>query len=267
MKTLLIKNWYYYLAGLIVLFGLKWYYSMAGIEDLEWIIGPTAWWTEILSGNTFKKVPGLGYVNNANEFIIVSSCSGINFLIVLFSTLLYSFIHRLKVNKEKSLWFAFCMLFSYIMTIGVNGLRIIISMYLYNADIYGALITPERVHRIEGVLIYFVSLFIIYSLIERKAGFIVSGFCEEKYSARSMKKLIITCVPPLFWYFVFTLGIPLLNRAYKKDGVHFLEHSIVIISISFISVLVYCLISKLKHIGVSDRINKSIKMSRNRSSF
>jgi len=116
-------------------------------------------------------------------------------------------------------------------------------------------------------LIYFVSLFIIYSLIERKAGFIVSGFCEEKYSARSMKKLIITCVPPLFWYFVFTLGIPLLNRAYKKDGVHFLEHSIVIISISFISVLVYCLISKLKHIGVSDRINKSIKMSRNRSSF
>lgn len=267
MRTLLIKNWYYYLFGLIVLFCLKWYYSMASVDDLDFIIGPTAWWTETLSGNTFKRVPGLGYINNTNEFIIVSSCSGINFLIVLFSTLLYSFIHRLRTNKVKLMWLVFSLVFSYIITIGVNGLRIILSMYLLNLDIYGAFITPERVHRLEGVVVYFVALFILFLLLDRKVvPLLYKGVCEHdtvnlrksKHLAKPMKRLIITCAPPVFWYFVVTIGIPIVNRGYKKEGVQFLEHSAVIISVSFVSVLVYCLISKLKRAGISDRINKSM---------
>ena len=240
---------------------------MASVDDLDFIIGPTAWWTETLSGNTFKRVPGLGYINNTNEFIIVSSCSGINFLIVLFSTLLYSFIHRLSTKKGKLLWLVFGLLFSYIITIGVNGLRIILSMYLFNLNIYGAFITPERVHRLEGVVVYFVSLFILFLLLDRKVvPWLCKGACEfdtvnsrqRKHLAKPMKRVIMTCVPPIFWYFMLTVGIPIVNSGYKKEGVQFLEHSAVIISVSLVSVLVYYLISKLKHVGISDRINKSM---------
>jgi hypothetical protein len=59
--------------------------------------------------------------------------------------------------------------FIYPYTILVNSLRIIPSIYLLQMDIYGGWITPERVHTMEGTLVYFVALLFLYSAADRVA--------------------------------------------------------------------------------------------------
>jgi exosortase K len=250
MKSLFIKNWYFYSIGLIIIYGLKLYYSTASVNDLDWILAPTAWWTQILSGNTFEKVSNIGYLNNANEFIIVSSCSGMNFLMILFSTLLYSFIHRWNTFRQKLLWFFFSMVIAYILTIGVNGLRIVLAMHLFNADIYGNLVTPQRIHRIEGIAVYFFSLFTIFLIIDSITEYSnprLSQNSEAEQHQSLIKNLIKPAIYPVFWYLLMTLGIPVLNRAYKTDTSEFLEHSIVIILICLTGIVLYYLSALIKN--------------------
>ncbi len=47
---------------------------------------------------------------------------------------------------------------------------------------------------------------------------------------------------PLFWYLLICLGIPLINRAYQKNGPQFVEHCLVILSVCLVVFLVVFLI-------------------------
>ncbi len=242
----------YYLLGLIFIIGLKYYYSKASIDDLDWILSPTAWWVTVLSGIPFEKELHIGFINHDHRFIIAASCSGINFLIIAFSTLFFSFIHRMKAGKMKALWLVAVLVSSYSLTILINGLRIILSIYILGLDIYGGWITPERVHMIEGTTVYFLSVLIIYLL----AGELVKRFdCQgNEYPGKLSMTLIYKCIPPVFWYLSITLGVPLLTRAYMNNGMQFMEYVILMVGICviciavtiFTAILQRCIISQKK---------------------
>lgn len=237
LKSHIIKNWMYYSIGLIICFGLKYYYSKAGSDELEWILAPTAWWVKVLSGVPFERDPHLGFVNHALQFIIAPSCSGINFMIITFSTLLFSFLHRMGTVMGRLLWLAISLGLAYVLTVLVNGFRIILSIWFLGLDIYNGWITPERVHMLEGTVIYFVSLFVIYSI----AGEITKHFTPGTGKSHGFK-----WISPLFWYLSVTLGVPLMTRAYRNDGMQFMEHSILIIAVCLTAILLFCLILLLQ---------------------
>ena len=37
----------FYVIGLIAAFALKLYYSRASVDDLDWVLAPTAWWVRL----------------------------------------------------------------------------------------------------------------------------------------------------------------------------------------------------------------------------
>jgi exosortase K len=223
----------FYLVGLCVAFGIKLYYSRAGADDLRWILGPACRLAGLLSGMSFEREGGVGWITRDHRMIVGPACAGLNFLIIAFSALFFSFVHRLRGAPERSAWLGACLAAAGILTVATNSLRIVAAVRLREADLYGRWITPERVHRLEGTLIYCLALLLAY----RMAHTVI----ERLTSAREPRRPP-SLLAPLGWYLALTLGVPLLNRAYLRGAGRLLEHSILVLSV--------CLLLALLAIGL-----------------
>jgi exosortase K len=245
-KTFLLENGIFYALGLVIALGLKYYYSGASSDALHWILVPTSRLVEYLSGIHFEKELHSGLVSHSHRYIIASSCAGINFLTIAFSTFFFSLTYRLRSIERKLLWLGISLAVTYFLTLGANALRVIAAIYLYRADIYGRWMTPERVHRIEGTLIYFVVLLFAYVAVERIVDhFLLNRSGQGKNTIVQRKTLLDTiyvCLIPLFCYSFIALGIPLLNVAHELNRMKYMEHSFWVISSCFTIVFLLFLI-------------------------
>lgn len=226
--------------------GLKYHYSHARSDDLSWILGPTAGVVEYISGIAFEKEDGAGFVNRTNRIIIAPSCAGVNFLIIAFCMAAFSGLHHLKSFGVKIFWLGNSAAWAYVLTIAVNAFRIVASIYMYKSDIYYHGLTPERLHRIEGIFIYFFFLCLFYVMLDKIIRFCTRNREPEQKKGTHRHSNSIgsghSVVIPLFWYLMISLGIPLLNRAYQKNGPQFVEHCLVILSVCMVVFLVVFLI-------------------------
>jgi exosortase K len=241
-----VKDIIPYMVVLLMAVGLKYHYSHARSDDLSWILGPTAGGVEYISGIAFEKEDGAGFVNRANRIIIAPSCAGVNFLIIAFCMAAFSGLHHLKSSGLKIFWLVNSSAWAYILTIAVNAFRIVASIHMYKADIYYHGLTPERLHRIEGIFIYFFFLCLFYVTLDK-----IIRFCtrnrepeQKKWIHRHSDSIGSghAAFIPLFWYLMISLGIPLLNRAYHKNGPQFVEHCLFILSVCMVVFLVVFLI-------------------------
>lgn len=233
-KTFLFQNGIFYALGLIIALGLKYYYSGASSHSLQWILVPTSRLVEFLSGIHFERELHSGLVNHSHRFIIATPCAGINFLTIAFSTFFFSLTYRLKGIERKLLWLGISLGITYPLTLCANALRVIAAIYLYEADIYGGWMTPERIHRIEGTLIYFLFLLFAFITVERIVNHFLLERSEEGRDTairrKSLHHMIYVCLIPFFCYCFVALGIPLLNLSHRQNGTKFLEHSLWVIS-------------------------------------
>lgn len=249
-KKKVMDNWIFYLTGLCFILGSKYLYSRAGADELQCFLAPTARWVELLSGQPFERMAGIGYVNHHLRFIIAPSCSGMQFMLIAFATLLYSFIHRVKTTKRQICWMGLSFAVSYFYTIFINGIRIVLSIYLKDADIYGDWLTQDRLHTMLGIAIYFTSLLILYRIVEYFWGKLsclnlihpLAFICPAKKRYAGISKYIL----PAFWYFFITLGIPFLNGAYKNSDGKFAEYAAVVIFMCMAIVLLLGLTAYIK---------------------
>jgi len=248
-KPFIKQYWLLYFAVFVIVLTIKYLYSKAATNDLQWILAPTARWVGILSGIAFEREAGVGYINHDFRFIIASSCSGVQFMTITSVMLIYSFVHRMRTMKRGLCWTASCFGFSYLFTIFVNGFRIVLSiylpLYLSCQDIYSGWLTPEKLHTIIGTAVYFSSLLIIHPI----AGYVSAriskrgmlNICHEK--DKSHAKIISGRMPPILCYFSITLGIPLLTKAYKNNGEKFMEFAMLITAVCLAAMLLFCLMS------------------------
>ncbi len=237
VRALIKEDLIFYLTGGLLILGLKGYYSQADCDSLRWILAPVAKWVELLSGIEFTYIPGTGYVNRDLRLWIADSCSGVGFLILLAAMMIFSFVHRAagtdrpadgKYRSGRLLrgfcWIGGSVFCSWIVTVPVNGLRIIAAIYLpqylERAGLMGDTLTPERLHTAIGILIYFTALLTFYRLTdlllqsrERSGAAVLSdaGRIRERNPAADFVK---NCAPPVFWYFFMVLGIPLLHSVF-----------------------------------------------------
>ena len=209
------------LFAILAAVGLKYHYSRASTDHLNWILAPTVESVELLSGITFERETHSGYINRAHRVIIAKSCAGINFLIIAFCMLIFSRVRQAKTVGAKIFLFIKSAIIAYLLTIMVNALRIITAMVLFESNIYGGWLTRERVHRIAGTALYFFFLCLLYLVMVRKPG----------------KKM----QTPLLWYLLVTLLVPLIRRLFAGNLSGFFEHSIVVILISMIILLLFLL--------------------------
>lgn len=223
----------YYLISLLSLLGLKLFYSRAGADALTWILAPTAGWVSILSGIPFTYVAGQGYVNHSLRLLIAPSCCGVQFLCITAAMLIFSFLHRtgaLRMRRSAG-WILGCYAFSYFFTIFVNGLRILLAIYiplaLSETGVSVRWLTPERLHTLIGTVVYFSCLLILHR--------IAALVCLRTFNASFVR----SCLSPVFWYFFIVLGIPFLNRAYADNRVRFWEYAVLVLTACLVLLFLY----------------------------
>lgn len=134
---------------------------------------------------------------------------------------------------------------SYPLTIFVNGLRILLAIYLppYFAqkNWFNAFLTPERLHTGIGAVVYFTALLLMHRLAEE----IVRKITGEQTSSLKMLSHIFQ---PLFWYLLLVLGVPFLNHAYRKNSSAFTEYTLLVTFICIATILPYLFIRGIHYL-------------------
>jgi exosortase K len=192
---------------------LKAFYSRAGAGELLWILAPSAWVARFAGGVDLVYEQGAGFISHAHHMVVGPACAGVNFLIIAFLCLYFSFA---KHFSNKPGWLAASALIAFAATIAANSLRIFLSAHLWSADIYGPWMSPEEMHRIAGIVIYYASLLALYFAIESRLG--ASG----------------SSMAPLFWYVGFSLGVPLAGRIIAQSTPGFAPHAAWVMGIALV---------------------------------
>ena len=220
-----------YGAGFLVALSLKLFYSRAGADELSWILAPTSLLAELLTGDHFQREPRAGWISHSGRMILGPSCAGVNFLIIAFSAFFFSFVGRLKSPAGRGLWLLTSLGGAYVLTLATNTLRIIAAIRLHEMDIYGGLLTPQRVHRAEGTVVYCIALLLGYLFAERALA---------RFGALPPGRPAFSPWVPLGWYVGMALGVPLLVRAYRGGDGPFVEHAALVLLVCLSLALVLC---------------------------
>ena len=282
-------NSIFYITGFLLIFCMKYYYSRAGAPELKWILAPTAGWVSLLSGIPFEYMCETGYVNHDLKMIIAPSCSGMQFMMITAAMLIFSFVHlsgslftrqsalqsvdttplgaahkncspehglpdtasspgqhsMLSASLYGFAWIGISLVLSFFFTVFVNGLRIITAVYLpaffEERQLYGNFLTPDSLHTAIGTVIYFTALLTLYRLV------------GHLFHRESQISLLRRCLPPVFWYFFIVLGIPFLNRAYRRGGEQFMGFAILVTACCGGILLLYCTGTLLRKLHGSHR--------------
>lgn len=230
------ENMGYYLAGALLILGLKRFAKTAGCDSLRWILAPTAWWAGRLCGFSFEYLPGAGYVNHSVRFLIAPSCAGLRFLTLSFAMLLYSFVHRSDRHPVKIIWCAFSLALSYVTAVFTNGIRIALSVHLPPLLLgHGGWLTRESLHTLTGVLTYFTALSLLFWSADR----LFRRFSSDDPNGAPLRSFRVLLLPA-FWYLFFLLGVPLLTGSWKKDPAGFIGYALLLLPSCCVLLLPAC---------------------------
>ena len=218
-------------------FALKYFYSTASVNNLRWVLAPTTFLVEIITGIQFRFESQAGYLSDDRTFLIAQPCSGVNFLIIAFVMLTFGAMWR---ERPKTLaWGSLLLaaLAAYIATIAANTTRIALALKLRQLDLERTPFDYEDIHRIEGIIVYFVFLLLLFFASE-KFGDRKIGFRHAPRAA--MRRLSI----PLIVYYVVTLGIPLARGAFREA--EFWNHALVVIVTPAVLLLPFVIVDVAK---------------------
>lgn len=193
-------------AGLALAAALKAFYSHAGADQLLWILAPSVWMARYLGGVDLAYESGAGFISPTHHLVVGPACAGVNFLLIAFLALFLGFLPRFEGARRRLDWLAGASALAYGATVVTNGIRIVLAAHLYEMDIYGAAVTPERVHRVAGTVIYYGSLLALYQAV------------GSLLKARAHRMVPLGC------YLLVGVALPLANHAYSYDLCQFLEH-------------------------------------------
>jgi exosortase K len=208
---------------LVCAFTLKLYYSAASANQLRWILAPTTALVELVSGASFEFESHAGYLSSDRSFLIASSCAGVNFLITAFLMLS---IRRLVRHREQGLSWRFiptALMIAYLVTLIANTARITIALRMQKMPAGTGWLSPDQLHRLEGIFVYFGFLLLLFVISEKMDSEKTSGLLPQSFF-------------PLVVYYATMLGIPLANGAWRL-GADFWEHSLFVLLIPLLLVL------------------------------
>jgi exosortase K len=224
MKQKVTWNWIVQLV--IVLIGaylLKRHYSTASVNELCWILAPTATLVELISGASFAFESHAGYLSSDRSFLIAKSCAGVNFLLTAFLMLVVS--RWLRDRSQNMAWrfIPTAALIAYLVTLAANTIRITVALQTRQMPGENSWLLPAQLHRLEGILIYFGFLLLLFVVSERMSAEKTSGLLRQSFL-------------PLLIYYATTLGIPLANGAHRQTP-DFWEHSLLVLLIPLLLIL------------------------------
>ena len=153
-----------FIVAVLVAWTLKWHYANAAADELWWILTPTAKLVGVTSGVTFVPQPGEGHFSRERLFLIEKPCAGINFMVAAFAMLVVALFHRASTAAAAMRVLAVSLLASYAAAVATNTLRITIALWLAEHRAGLTALSAADIHRIEGILVYFGGLVLLYDV-------------------------------------------------------------------------------------------------------
>ena len=205
--------WWIMMIGIAIC--LKYFYSIATPLDLQWLLRPLALLTQWLLGLQFINNGSGEWLNVENNIAIIKSCSGINFMIL--SLFVYAKRYQPVVVPSRGRRnilmmtgrdIVICLLAAWCATLTVNAIRIVVAIQLYRYEITFAGLSPDQLHRIAGVVIYFPALWLQFHLFGR---------------IRNVHAGIIAAL----FYLGLLIFVPLITGNYLGQPRVFIEHVLV----------------------------------------
>jgi len=223
----------FYLVTVLTALVLKLHYSRASPVDLGWILGPTADLVSLMTGETFAFEAGCGYVCAARGVIIAPACAGVNFMLMAFGMAAFTGLRHLRRRRQALVWLAFSLSAAYILTLGVNAMRVAASLLTLEKVIPGRGMSWERAHLLEGVVIYFFFQYLFYSMIlkmitrltARQPAQALAPLPGRREWKGHAAKIVMIGAVPCAWYLGGTVVVPFLNNAAGKFGGRFFDHA------------------------------------------
>jgi exosortase K len=222
LKPALIWSAQLALVGLCAL-ALKSYYSTATADDLLWMLRPTTALVELLSGQRFEFESYAGYMSSDRRFVIAVPCAGVNFLITAF---LMVALRRLWRERFKAISWRFiplAALLAYVATLIANTTRIWLALEMRARALAVSGLTGNQMHRLEGIVVYFTFLLLLFVLLEH-------------FEAAKPVKFARVLLFPLSIYYAMALGVPFLNGSFHR-GSGFWEHSVYVLIVPLLLVV------------------------------
>ncbi|HEY2945462.1 MAG TPA: exosortase K [Vicinamibacteria bacterium] len=158
--------------GMIVLamWALKRHYASADVEDLRWILWPTGKLVSLAVGSPFEFEHGAGYLSRPHLFLIEKSCAGLNFMIAALGMTGFV-LSRGRERGARTAWIVGASVaLSYAGAVLVNTVRILVAIGLGSADLASGWWTAARIHRLEGIVVYFAGLMLLDLVARRFAA-------------------------------------------------------------------------------------------------
>lgn len=152
---------------LVGAYAVKRHFSRASVDDLGWVLAPTAAVVGMALDSPFVAEHGVGYFSRQHAFVIAKPCAGVNFLIIAVCAAVIGFVGTRRSVRGKLLLVAGTVIAGYAATIVANAVRIAIAVSLQDDLAAAGEALRERVHRLEGVLVYALFLFGLYALARR----------------------------------------------------------------------------------------------------
>lgn len=208
--------WLSWATALLAAYGLKLYYSRASAEDLAWILAPTARAVGWLRGETLTLHADAGWVAPDGSYVIAPACAGVNFMILVLIVSVFGFAHRLRSPERRLAWWLGSLLGAWAGTIAVNTLRIVTAVELYRLGSVAGL-TPEQAHRLLGTVLYLGALWGVFGVLDALMVW------DAGSHSRLAAVLLIAGI-----YLGMTLGVPLLNGAWRHPDRQFVEHAMMV---------------------------------------
>ena len=138
---------------------------------------------------------------------------------------------RLHSLRALVLWLPCLACAAYGTTLVVNTLRILGALALYQADIASAVMTPARLHRIEGIVVYYVFLCFFSWCVSRmlELRIVRQGRPDGRNAVQTS---LLAVLGPLACYLLYALVIPAFNGAGRRHPAFFIEHGLTLVVIS-----------------------------------
>ena len=203
---------------------LKSFYSTATVNDLRWILAPTTFLVETITGQSFTFESHAGYMSSDHTFLIAASCSGVNFLMISFLVLTLG-----KLWRERKMSWTFvplAALAAYSTTLLANTVRIVIALWMHASNFQIAGFDSDELHRIEGIVVYFLFLLLLFIAGERLGSTRIDSFTTS-LTRRSAYLLVI--------YYAVTLGIPIVRGGYREA--EFWQHASVVMVVPLLFII------------------------------
>ena len=209
---------------------LKQFYSTANVNELRWILAPTAVLVEVVNGSRFEFESYAGYINSERSFLIAASCAGVNFLLTAFLMLSLGKLWRQRARNISWRYIPAALVVAYLTTLIANTVRIVTALQLRRISPSVDWLDANQLHRVEGVIVYFGFLLLLYVVSDRMDWRFrtVSGETQPVEHKKKggndeelslLRNLVRTFSLPLMIYYAITLGIPLANAVYRPSVV------------------------------------------------